>query len=168
MTTARVDRQAPAHARPAAAPWQWDVVRVAGGLGVLGATAVTPVTSRVLDQRAVALVCGAYLLLILAAALGRLDDGFPVPLGVVLVVDALHLLWGVHAVTGSGFVVAVAAVLLTLAAVLRFSESPAHLDTGGTRLPRPSDPWVVGEQSRPPERPSATGPAEPMRSSSHR
>jgi hypothetical protein len=160
MTTAPVDSRAPAHARPDPAPWRWDVVRVAGGLVVLGLATLGPLSP--VDPRAVALVCGAYLLLVLAAALGRLDDGFPVPLGVVLAIDALYLVWGVHAVTGSEVLVAITVVGLALVAVLRFSESPAHLDPESPRLPRPTDPWLVEDRAEPG---GSRGPARSARDS---
>lgn len=107
---------------PASTPWRGDLLRSALAPAVLGAAALAPY--RPVPLTAALLVAGAYLLLVLAAALGRLDAGVRVPGGVLLVLDALHLLWGAHLTAGLGGAVPVVLATAACCLVLRLALLP--------------------------------------------
>lgn len=137
---------------PAAAPWRGDLVRAAVVPAVVLAAAVSP--GRTVPATAVLLVAGAYLLLVLTAALGRLDSGLRIPPAVLAGLDALHLLWAAHLTSGLGgpvpVIAATAAVCLLLRIVLLPPLDPRSTPPGRA-APAPARPLVLagGRSSAP-------------------
>lgn len=109
-------------ASPESLPWRGDMVRAALAPAVVVAAAVAP--SRPVPLTAAVLVAGAYLLLVLAGALGRLDSGVRVPAGVLLGLDALHLFWAGHLTSGLGGPVPIVAATAGVCILLRIALLP--------------------------------------------
>ena len=107
---------------PASLPWRGDLLRAALAPVVAGAAALAPAGP--VPLTAVLLVAGAYLLLVVTAALGRLDDGVRVPPGVLLGLDALHLFWAAHLTSGLGGPLPVVAATAGTCLLLRIALLP--------------------------------------------
>ena len=125
-------------ASPASLPWRGDLTRALLAPAVVALTALAPQSPVPLS--AAALVAGAYLLLVLAAALGRLEDGVRVPAGLLLGLDALHLLWAAHVTSGLGGPVPVVAATAGVCLLLRIALLPPVPEGRAAPLELPDSP----------------------------
>jgi hypothetical protein len=123
---------------PASLPWRGDLARAVLAPAVVLLAVLTP--QGTVPLTAAALVAGAYLLLVLAAALGRLDDGVRVPPGPLLGLDALHLFWGAHLTSGLGGPVPVVAATAGVLVLLRIALLPPVPAGRAAPLGLPHDP----------------------------
>lgn len=141
---------------PAAAPWRGDLLRAALVPVVVLVATFTP--GRTVPATAVLLVAGAYLLLVLAAALGRLDSGLRMPPAVLLGLDALHLLWAAHLTSGLGGPVPVVAATAAVCVLLRLVLLPplqGRAAPADRPAPAPARPLVLAVTSGSAPRPTS-------------